>query len=78
MQVQERPEGSTTLPGYHTVREAAKLLGISADALYSRIYRTPDIEVIKVGRTLLLSDTAVMRLFAETRIYRERKSEEEE
>jgi hypothetical protein len=78
MRVKESAEGNTMLPGWFTVAQTAKLLGISVDACYSRIYRTPDIEVIKVGRTLLLSDTAVMRLFAETRIYRERKSEEEE
>jgi hypothetical protein len=68
MQVQEPAEGSTTLPGYHTIHEASKLLGVSAAALYSRIYRS-NVPVIKVGRTLLLSDETVMRLFAETQPY---------
>jgi excisionase family DNA binding protein len=68
MHVHEPAEGSTTVPGYHTVKEAAKLLGISAGALYSRIYRM-EIPVIKAGRTLLLSDEVVMQLYAETRHY---------
>ncbi len=68
MRVQERPEGSTTLPGYLPVSEAARLLNVSAAALYSRIYRS-DLPVIKVGRTLLLSDETVMKLYSTVRPY---------
>ncbi len=66
MKIQERESGR--LPGYMTVREAAKALGISAGALYNRLYRT-DLPVIKAGRTLLLPDSTVMSLYAMTRHY---------
>lgn len=66
MQIQERENG--TLPGYLTVAEAAKLLGITAGAVYSRLYRS-NLPAIKAGRTLLLPHDTVMRLYAETRHY---------
>lgn len=66
MQLQERESG--TLPGYLTVAEAAKLLGITAGALYSRLYRS-NLPAIKAGCTLLLPHDTVMRLFNETRRY---------
>jgi excisionase family DNA binding protein len=68
MKVKEPAEGATHVPGYHTVAECARLLNISPAAVYNRIARS-SIEVIKVGRTILLSDEAVLKLFTDVRHY---------
>ena len=67
MEIQERPVGDA-VPGYRTIAETARLLGISVGATYSRLYRSR-LPVIKAGRTLLLPVDTVMRLFNETREY---------
>lgn len=68
MQVKEPTEGATHVPGFMTVAEAARMLGVSVGALYSRLYRG-SYPVVKAGRTILLSDETVMKLYSETRHY---------
>lgn len=64
----DRPDDATSVPGYMTVAQCAKLLGLTAAGLYSRI-RRGNIPVTRAGRTLLLSDEQILKLFASTRNY---------
>jgi excisionase family DNA binding protein len=68
MRVREQDANTSVLPGWHTVKDVAKILNVSAGAIYNRIYRG-DYEVVRAGRTLLLSDETVMKLYATTRHY---------
>ena len=70
MRVHEPTEGdgTTQVPGFMTVKEVARMLSTSPAAIYNRLARG-NYDVRRAGRTLLLSEATVLKLYSETRHY---------